>query len=479
MFVKKRMDELKVIFQDCKITVSETEIQKLIYRQAYSQMNWFKKFILSIFAISLLGSFFHSFLTILIIFGISLAFWIIYKLYSFRLSVKSVFLELKSLISRFKEIPKIFLFIIILIPFIFCNIYLFEFLYEWTNNRANVLIIILAFCTYMLFSYILHLIVYKQVSPDRLRVRVFRYLFWEQLKSNKIISPILVDFIFASVFKNMDKTKKILCGSKMSQVDNEGYCLNSWIHRKDYRRTTIILSNWSNLIFSCMLAIFIMLMDEFNGDKFIFNKFICFFILIRLICRCAEIGFAFYKDVVNVKAKFFYNERFRMGTFVNYWKNSSLRKPERISLAIHSYFEVAVLFALSYLLVDKVFSLVLVEKKIQVLGLKQIMNNYESFLDYFIYSLSMNAFNISYVADKDLLLRVIHYGQIATTLILIILAMAVYMGLKDEMNDREIKTFLRENALMDVLESHKKNKPRNSQTDEKLNLLHVEIKNDI
>jgi hypothetical protein len=103
-------------------------------------------------------------------------------------------------------------------------------------------------------------------------------------------------------------------------------------------------------------------------------------------------------------------------------KSSNLKRGDRISLAIHSYAELILLFACVYFLSGS-----------------GINNNLEglsmtSFLDFLLYSASVSSFNFSLELEATTYGKIVHVTQVLTSMTLIVLSIATYIGMRDEMS---------------------------------------------
>jgi hypothetical protein len=236
----------------------------------------------------------------------------------------------------------------------------------------------------------------------------------------KLVSP---DYSFATTFKTMltnvklnkdcplrngngplhfykKKNRYIMC----KNIDGIYEC--EIHHQKNRRKDFIIYSNWGNVIVASILCIIVIIM-EIKGVIFTF-------LIFHMLSRIIEVVFAFYNDVVRAKMN---SLDLSMES-----KSSNLKRGDRISLAIHSYAELILLFACVYFLSGS-----------------GINNNLEglsmtSFLDFLLYSASVSSFNFSLELEATTYGKIVHVTQVLTSMTLIVLSIATYIGMRDEMS---------------------------------------------
>ena len=241
---------------------------------------------------------------------------------------------------------------------------------------------------------------------------------------NIILRAISPDYSYASNFKAILWSEKLnsecprrkgeghynQIRKKYIQCDEESDEYNCEIHQqKNRRKDFVIYSNWGNVVIACIIC-FIAL-SEVKGIFFTFLVF-------HLISRLVEVVIAFYKDVVGAKMN---PKNFNIG-----YKSSNLKRGNRISLALHSYFEFILLFCCIYYLSGT--------------GISNSFNNgsMTSFIDYFLYSMSVSAYNFSLDLGTTTFGKVIHVSQVFSSMTLVILSVATYIGMQDEMSEYEI-----------------------------------------
>lgn len=168
-------------------------------------------------------------------------------------------------------------------------------------------------------------------------------------------------------------------------------------------------SNWINLSFAALIYVVLTVCEPFLSQPEASTKtgIIIFqgFLLIRLLSRGLEMTIAFYRDVA---------------TNARSLKNSNLSKYRRISLAVHSYFELIIVYAVSYFILD--FPLNFDDKPDFSLTL----------LDSLYYSLGVVTFTNVNIDGFNNLHKLIVYSQVITAQVLIGLSIASYIGWEDE-----------------------------------------------
>ncbi|WDL93024.1 hypothetical protein JCR32_04170 [Bacillus sp. HNR-4] len=297
-----------------------------------------------------------------------------------------------------------------------------------------------------------------------------------------ILTP---DYKFAKMYKEKiketylchtrSKKCKCYCESTSNYVDTKGLCIHCYDSIKFMNKFLIKFSNWRNLIITMYLTLitliwFVVLQFE-TSEKFIGGLGIVVFIILfsllisRLISRSIEIALAFYIDIVRVNGKIFYligDDKEESSRYVHNWRNSYIRKPLRLSLAIHSLFELILTFTMVFLLTFIIFNSENTQKKE---GLSPVMSAFccnECFIsdsadeeinkikdyvpnkkiyEFFLYSISLSFFNISYINYGFWLWNILHVWQVTMSMVLIILSIAFYLGGDDKLLKREEKFF--------------------------------------
>ncbi|MEO2077387.1 MAG: hypothetical protein ABGX20_18800 [Bacillus sp. (in: firmicutes)] len=270
-----------------------------------------------------------------------------------------------------------------------------------------------------------------KITVSKIKWVKIKYLFISLLLL--IISP---DYYFAQrtkkkLEKNINKCQDTTCFKDKNEI-----CILEWDEIRISRKFFVELSNWYNVIITILIAAIVIIIWNYEG--FIVN-ILFYFLGLRTGSRCIEIVYAYYRDVVRVSGKTFsfFSEKF----YINDWKSSFIRKPARISLAIHTILEMIILFSLIYH-----FQYVRLSEDHQALINKLISNLLKGeilqYQHFFLYSVSISAFNISFTSYPSLLWSFTHVIQIVLSLVLIILSLAAYIGMKDNLFKREEKFFI-------------------------------------
>ncbi|KML27652.1 hypothetical protein VL12_21165, partial [Rossellomorea marisflavi] len=168
------------------------------------------------------------------------------------------------------------------------------------------------------------------------------------------------------------------------------------------------------------------LTDDFQKISPIIINFSLTFLILRLISRGLEVIVAFYKDVVRTNEKVFFKTEKRDNNsevetkFIQDYKNSILLPKSRISLAVHSLVEFSVLFAITYYLIYRI-----------------MYQTEMPYIETLFYSSTLGVFNISYKASSSILLNGLHFWQIMISCVLILIAVAQYVGLNKPFSNEE------------------------------------------
>ena len=279
-----------------------------------------------------------------------------------------------------------------------------------------------------------------------------KYLFF-------LISP---DYFFAGYYKGFLKSE--IYNKEQGDSFNGFKTLNGdfiWELReqKNRLRYFIVFSNWINVSLIVSFVAFLLFVNIYDIVSFWWYNFILYLIIFRLVSRCFEVAYAFYKDVVRNKAIYLYNfsnEQKKEDKFINNWRNSAIRKPERISLAIHSYIEILLLFGIFYFFIlGSTYNspCELIDFKSEIVNevclkdpdnKEQIVGEQKNLIDMLLYSSSVTFFNVSYEYKYSTPFewKLAHVSQVLVSIILIVLCLASYISFKDEMDDEEIKEYL-------------------------------------
>lgn len=217
---------------------------------------------------------------------------------------------------------------------------------------------------YIILAWLVHFIAFNAISSKKPSECTDLFLFYI------LLSP---DFYFAKMYKTNFNTD----GKDKVEKANFIQC-----------------SNWLNIFTTILLgAIFV------RCTKLPILVLTIF--VYRLISRCSEITYAFYKDIVDEKGK-----------------TSSLKRGERISLAIHSFFEVIILYAFIYYWLFG-----------RSMGVDQ-------FISSLIFSTRVSTFTFE-LSCNELLFKYIVITQVIVSLNLVVLSLANYLGTSDKKDETD------------------------------------------
>jgi hypothetical protein len=257
------------------------------------------------------------------------------------------------------------------------------------------------------------------ITKTTKKINTFVNLFY------RLFSP---DYFYANAFKSLlwDDLLNIKCKKQTNKKDKTHDCKLlivepalyecELLNKKDRRKDFIIFSNWTNVIISCLLVV-LALVCKINTISL---KLIFTVIIFRVLSRIIEIIIAFYQDVVRAKMD---KDSLEIG-----YRSSNLKRGHRISLAFHSYVEIVILYSLIYLLSKDLGYFYTVSS-----------NDMKSYLDFFLYSMSVSAFNFSFTMDFTTFQKLIHISQVFSNITLVVLSIASYIGMKDNMSPIEKK----------------------------------------
>ena len=314
-------------------------------------------------------------------------------------------------------------------------------------------------------NYVIGLKDYYNYKKNNTNVSTNNNIFLEELAlkiENIILKLISPDYILAN------KAKETLVENVKQDGINKEYKPkwfefdNNLIGKSDYewlkiqieRKFLIEWSNWANIVITVRLFLIVTLIYIF--EIFIFeiifdhiidgnlyykiNDFIWLFLALligyRIISRGIEIIIAFYKDVVSVDSKLFYNlegekqidfahiNLDKMNcSYINGFRFTLLRSQARLSLAIHTLIELFILFTILYLS----FSFIIEDFWGTNMG--------PSLVTSIFYSLSLGVFNVSFDPQFVWVKALFHVLQVVLSCILILLSVAQYLNGKTEMED--------------------------------------------
>ena len=274
---------------------------------------------------------------------------------------------------------------------------------------------------HMALSWLLHYRAFEKIRRVYLGEKNEKIYLKDRLKNIRfkdIIWLFCFDYKMAKYYKN--KLSKIYkdnknCTCPKFYISEKGMCIQCHDTIKFMIKFFVKFSNWMNLSLSVFLImlIFAMFIFPLNGHFFVMIYSLLFY---RLFSRSLEIAIAFYKDVVRVDRLIFrYNKNINANQkplecykyksiYLHGWRNSYLRKPMRISLAVHSFLEILVMFSMVYLLT---FLLLF-----KVGHVPDNIANYvsgEYMYEFFLYALSISFFNISYINFTCVFWNVFHF----------------------------------------------------------------------
>lgn len=276
-----------------------------------------------------------------------------------------------------------------------------------------------------------------------------------------ILSP---DYFFAKLYKNILKSpeynKDIPSKGNLKTIENVPETILR--QQKNRLRYFIVFSNWVNFILILFIVGFLLFIDLKDVLSLDWFSFFIFLITLRIFSRVFEVIYAFFKDAISKKVKFFYNNMPDIklkSTFNDNWRDSSIRRPERISLAIHSYIEIMLLFSIFYYFM---IGLTLVQpcqlhqfktleikteecsenRNIEKVNIDQVKN--DGLIEVILYSSSVTFFNVSYdyTDSTPLPWKVAHVIQVVVSIVLIVLSLASYINFPDNMDEDEIREFI-------------------------------------
>lgn len=255
-----------------------------------------------------------------------------------------------------------------------------------------------------------------------------------------ILSP---DRYFAEYYKERLSKNRIRCESTTCYRDTElSACAAEWDTIRNSRKFFIEFSNWYNVNLTVLLTILVITLWEYNGSII---QVLHYALLYRLVSRAFEIGYAYYTDIVQVSViKFRMNKQdnIEFQHFFNGWKKSSLRRSGRISLAVHTLFEMILLYSTLYYF-EYLFNFRNMNDLFnKIIGSLDASGNLLYF-NFFLHSLSVSSFNISFGYFPTKLWLFLHASQVLISMVLIILSLATYLGTSDDVTEREEDFFKR------------------------------------
>ncbi|HDR6269956.1 TPA: hypothetical protein QCU37_003480 [Bacillus cereus] len=247
--------------------------------------------------------------------------------------------------------------------------------------------------------------------------------------------------------------------------DEDGLCIQCNDSIKFMTKFYVKFSNWCNVMSVMILVFLIICLGVVENLPYMCIFIIFLWLLLRMVSRTWEIARAFYNDVVRVGARIFNHDG--KDIYLHSWKNSYIRKPLRISLAIHSLLELILMFTCAYILTFTIFGSQLgfqvqesvksptqevnsvIENKINQIEKEITLPKVHDYIvekkvyEFFVYAISICFFNISYINYGLFMWNVLHVWQISMSMVMIILCIAAYLGNSDDMHKRESEFFSR------------------------------------
>lgn len=311
-----------------------------------------------------------------------------------------------------------------------------------------ILLPLISILLYILFSYILHRVAFSCVRRVYITGNPELPNLFNKLKY--IIPWLFTPDLMLSKHYKAKYTELIKIGESCKceslKYKNDELSIQCYDSIRIMNKFFIKFSNWLNVIFSVTIGIVVLviIMVDIRYKSIILFSLFCILIY-RLFSRTIEIASAFYKDVVQVNGRIFYKGNNKI--YLHGWMNSFLRKPARISLAVHSLFELLVNFFLLYLLTFFLFG--------DSFSSPSKVSEYilgDSIFEFILYTISVMFFNISYINYGFMLWNILHVWQVTLSTILIVLSIASYLGYEDDLYKRENDFFV--NVLPKINESH-------------------------
>lgn len=254
--------------------------------------------------------------------------------------------------------------------------------------------------------------------------------FLKELKKNSLYFIFSPDYFYAVFYKSKLKNRVGTTKNLDDYRDKENKGIMEWDRIKIERKFFVEYSNWLNVCFIIVATILVIGIWNYHG--FLVNV-LYYFLLFRLLSRSIEIVYAYYKDVVRVDSIIFTRgiEK-KESIYINNWKSSAIRKPARISLACHTLFELVLTFTLLYYFIAAISS-----------SNNLPIDSLSLYWEFFVYSLSINIFNFSYTSYSNVLWSILHVAQVFIGVVLIVLSLARYLGLSDDITVRDEEFFIK------------------------------------
>ena len=372
------------------------------------------------------------------------------------ISIENANMYTKLETNRFINISKylmLSIYILVLTESVFniipCKITLSSLPKSWDQDIKFWQYILIGFLLNTFLSWIVHLIAYKNVTKRRKisfkgmrltkKIKLLLYnseINYINLKNNIGITKLIIyrllspDYFYAEFFKAKLHSEVGISYDMSEYRDKNRRGIMEWDSVKIQRKFFVEYSNWFNVM--VIIAITLVMLTVWNFEGFVIDS-IFYFLTFRLLSRTIEIVSAYYKDVVRVDSKIFKKIKKNQVKYiyVNNWKSSAIRKPARISLACYTLFEMILTFALLYYFL----SLRLCEHELPIANLLYYWN-------FVAYSISVSIFNFSYTSYPLKLWSILHITQYIIGFVLIVLSLARYLGLSDDITERDEKFFI-------------------------------------
>lgn len=354
----------------------------------------------------------------------------------------NLYLKLNNKSSSISKWKKRIIGFSIILAFIkyFSTIWDFPLFFNIHTEQVSTWIVILwSIVIHMILSFLIHLIAYKQIGSF---TSLYRYHL-ENQGHGKIITYILshmLDYLSALHFKELIKNNyrdtHHCIGSCI--IDKDGICIREWDKIRIKLKFFIEFSNWINFVVAFLLASLTILLWGLEG--WIIDLIFCVIIL-RVVSRFLEIAIAFFNDVVKVNDKLFTNGGYKHGEaiYIHRWKNSLILKSGRISLAIHSLVEIIFLYSILYYYILLYFP----NSHPENIFVPVLEWNIFSYLHFLLLSTATSFMNTSFREFAQLIWSVTHITQVLLSVILIILSITTYIGLDNEISNRDKEFYKR------------------------------------
>lgn len=349
------------------------------------------------------------------------------------------------------------------------------------NVSIKIAIIILLIIIYNILVLKLKNIQIKKIDQNYKKI-----LFKQKIPELSFITQILLfilspDYYYALKSKNqlitniLEKNEEMNYKTRFFELVKPPYKEISnyqWLKIQIDRKFLVEWGNWNNIALSTVFF-YIVCSFYFLEAKLYSNliylkisEYLWFtigcLVAIRIFSRGVEVVIAFYKDVVRVDSKMFYEknvedmstvDKLNNGTYYNGFKFTLLRTQARLSLAIHTLLEFCILFSSIYI----ILSITITDFWGADVPASPLIAVLHSF--------SISLFNVSFDASDNMLQNIFHVLQILISGILILLSISQYLNGKDDLKEDTFEyKFYREVfsdkqlKSLSILEAHLGNK---------------------